>query len=142
MLSDPAGGDAVEKNGKLIDKEIDEDAILGDDDGSFSKPDESLIHNEELLLSETSIDVAVNIPQNSTLSKTQAMASNSIPVTQNSSQSDKQSTITSVSSLKQLAGSKNACSLDQRKQMRLQKFADPKLKNRVERFGISKVIIN
>ena len=125
-------------------KEIDEDAILADDDESLeSKPDESLLHNEDLLLSESSIDTSSLINKIVSNSTTPAVATSNPDTDLITSASNLSEAINAptkpntVSSLKHLATSKNILSSDQKRQMRQLKFADPKVKNRAERFGVA-----
>ena len=125
MLSDATN---LDSEAKLIEKEIDEDAILGEDDGSFVKPDDSLLPNEDLFLSEANLETTTNI-------------STKVPLKQNMNENfmetAKQTLNNPISSLKQLTGPIANLSPEQRKQMRSLKFEDPKLRNRAERFGLS-----
>ena len=155
MLSDPSGDP-----GAIVStaKEIDEDAILAGDDESFSKPDESLLHNEDLLLSETSSIMTSTLTHKSasnTTATAAVVASNgsiSNPTTTGTSknvksvevanQPPKMKATNSVSSSKPIISPKNILTSEEKKQMRSFKFADPQLKSRAERFGLDSIKVN
>ncbi|KAJ6219030.1 hypothetical protein RDWZM_004842 [Blomia tropicalis] len=122
-------------------KEIDEDAILGDDDdSSFNKPDESLLHNEDLLLSETNLIETPNITSQQVateITSASVVVPISKPISQESSVQPISKPTNTVSSLKKLASSNiSTLTPEEKKQARLLKFSDPKVKNRAERFGV------
>ena len=122
-------------------KEIDEDAILGDDDdSSFNKPDESLLHNEDLLLSETNLIETPNITSQQVateITSASVVVPISKPISQESSVQPISKPTNTVSSLKKLASSNiSTLTPEEKKQARLLKFSDPKVKNRAKRFGV------
>lgn len=120
-------------------KEIDEEAILGgDDDASLTKADESLLHNEDLLLSETSIDTA-NLSFKAKSNTEPVIVSQPISVvsdvafTMKNTETKKTETVKPTVTKPSITMS--VLTTEEQKQLRLQKFADPKLTSRAERFG-------
>lgn len=125
--------------------EIDEDAILGDDDdGQSIKNDDSLIQNEELLLSETldteklTRTTASNMMKTTPLNVQPTKTVNLKVNTNNPSTEPKSLTATSENTQTSNPAKTNKLplSVEEQKRLRMLKFADPKLINRAQRFGI------
>ena len=141
--------------------EIDEDAILGDDDDvdddvddetSNSELIDDKIPNEDLLLGDhihttsstnISADTSTSINNSETEQKSKTMIKQTSTTAKDSSnlaESKSMTTATTttlIPSLKQLATKITSIPLtsEERKRLRQLKFADPKLVNRVQRFG-------
>lgn len=134
VLSDGIVGSVESKS---IDKEIDEDAILAGDDESFSKSDDALLHSEDLLLGDTSLVSPITVTPSSINSIKPAVTKAGQPESIAPKPTAKPAaTATNMAfATKQFANIKTFLTTDEKKQVRLEKFADPKLKNRAERFG-------
>lgn len=132
VLNDGIVGSAESKS---IDKEIDEDAILAGDDESFSKSEDALLHSEDLLLGDAGLVSPITVTPPAIGSTKPAVTK---PTAQPESSAPKPAaTATNMAfATKQFANIKTILTADEKKQVRAEKFADPKLKNRAERFGI------
>ncbi|OTF77871.1 SAP domain containing protein [Euroglyphus maynei] len=130
--------------------EIDEDAILGGDDDDDVDDDEASaselidkIPNEDLLLSDHTPSTIATSMSSETEQKSNTMIKQTSAATASKNSSNpvvvvsKPTTTASIPSLKQLATKISSVPLtsEERKRMRQLKFADPKLVNRVQRFG-------
>lgn len=127
--------------------EIDEDAILGDDDdGQIIRNDDSLIQNEDLLLSETLDTEKLTRTTTSNMMKSTPLVNvqtttksvNLKEKTKNPS-SEPKSIISAPETTQIIKPTKTTKNLSAEEQKRLRslKFADPKLMNRAQRFGIA-----
>lgn len=118
-------------------KEIDEEAILGgDDDSSLAKSDEALIHNEELLLSEPSIESsAIKNSTTPRINRSKLVVKASTETPKPSEATNQTSNETTSDTPNKTSIPASALSPEERKQLRMLKFADPKVVNRAQRFG-------